>query len=117
MMRISLTLTAALILAAPVETWECKDRYDFSDSWKNILVVATIDSGRTTGSVTVAGDTQSAQYRVAGFQRRWDFGPMKKNGGFTYSFIIDPNGEGSYYDFSQADTAKPSLFMTCRQRH
>jgi hypothetical protein len=62
----------ALFAAAPVETWECKDYME--SGWKNIIVVATIDEDRATGSIEVAGTTQPTIYHVKGFNRRWDFG-------------------------------------------
>ena len=109
-----LHLLFALFAAAPVETWECRDYME--SGWNNIIVVATIDEDRTTGSIEVAGTTQETIYHVEGFNRRWDFG-LKKDGGFSYSFLIKPDGTGLYYDFTRADTAvKASMVMECRQR-
>ena len=109
-----LHLLFALFAAAPVETWECRDYME--SGWNNIIVVATIDEDRTTGSIEVAGTTQETIYHVEGFNRRWDFG-REKGGGYSYSFLIKPDGTGLYYDFTRADTAvKASMVMECRQR-
>jgi hypothetical protein len=97
--------------AAVLEEWECKDFI----SPANVLVTARINDGRTTGAISVAGVTHQTDFLVAGFDRRWDFG-KRRDGYYTYSFIISPDGTGKYYDFSGSETAKPSMLMTCQQR-
>jgi len=109
-----LPLLLSLFAAAPVETWECKDYAE--SGWNKIIVVATIDEDRTTGSIEVAGTAQATIYHVEGFNRRWDFG-RKNGGGYSYSFLIKPDGTGLYYDFTQSDHAvRASMVMECRQR-
>jgi hypothetical protein len=109
-----LPLLLSLFAAAPVETRECEDYGE--PGWSKIMGVATIDADRTTGSIEVAGTTQATIYHVEGFNRRWDFGP-KKGGGYSYSFVIKPDGTGLYYDFTQEDNAvRASMVMDCRQR-
>jgi hypothetical protein len=105
---------SAMAQANPVEKWECKDRFEY-DGWKSILVTATVNSDREHGTIAVSGATHDARFRVAGFNRRWDFGP-KRDGSFLYAFVIEPNGEAAYYDFSMESRTRPSILMKCRQR-
>jgi len=98
--------------AKPVEKWECKDF--LADGWKTVLVTATVDSGRASGTITVAGVTWYTDFEVQGFNRRWDFGP--KTDPALYAFVINPDGTGAYYSFETAKETKPSMFMECRQR-
>ena len=97
-----------------VEEWECVDR-EYTPDWSKILVRARVLKGRTLGIIDVAGITHGARYQVAGFDRRWDFKPDDEES-FDYAFIIEPNGDGSYYDFSKESRSAPSIFMTCRQK-
>ena len=48
-----------------------------------------------------------AYFARDGLNLRWDWGEHK-NGGYKYSFIIEPDGTGLYYDFgaSSDGTAK-----------
>lgn len=82
-----------------IENWRCYGLLDIIFE-KTVLVKATriqkngLDIG--FGEVSVAGITYRAQFRVAGFIRRWNFGDS-----LNYAFMIDPEGNGGYYDFSQ----------------
>lgn len=103
----------AIASAGPVETWECVDGSDYE--WKNILAVATVDSGRTSGTITVAGVTHRTAFHVEGFMRRWDFGE-RQGGGYRYSFQMQPDGTALYYDFRDAEQlSRASVVMECRQ--
>jgi len=106
------TTATAMAQARPVEVWECRDLS--ATNWRSILVRATVDSGRETGSIFVAGVSYYATFHVAGFNRRWDFGP--KTDPALYAFVINPDGTGAYYSFETAKETKPSMFMECRQR-
>lgn len=105
----------------PNERWECKDFGDYGDSWKDILVRATVDGG-VLGTLSVAGVTYDAYYHVEGFDRRWDFpvaDPDKDKESFRYAFVVEPNGEARYYDFGVGAERKKSVkstnLMKCRQ--
>ncbi len=96
-----------------LETWECTEQYR-----SEVLVIAHINEGRDTGSIEVAGTVKNAQFKIDGFDRRWDFDPTE-DGAFNYAFLIMPNGDGSYYDFSSVDsgqTVTASQFYICRLR-
>jgi hypothetical protein len=108
---------ACLVLSAvahgkPIETWQCQQHS--YDDWSNILVVATVEEGRRSGEITVAGVTHTAIFQVEGFDRRWDFGTTDNP--VRFAFIVQPNGDATYFDFRDGGTAKPSNFMFCRQR-
>ncbi len=100
----------AMVHASPVETWECKDRFD--GSWESILVTATVEADRKKGNISVAGVTHAAVFEVAGFDRRWDFG-LLPNRRYRYAFIIEPNGDAAYFDFGLGEQARN--LMKCRQ--
>ncbi len=108
-----LLIASAMTHASPVEVWECRDLH--ADSWDSILVTATVETGRKKGNISVAGVTQAAMFQVAGFNRRWDFGRLPDRS-YRYAFVIEPNGDAAYFDFGNAAKAKPSNFMTCRQK-
>jgi hypothetical protein len=107
------TNASAIAQAKPVEVWECRD---FSAAnWKSILVRATVDSGREAGTIAVAGVSYSTTFHVAGFDRRWDFGP--KTNPALYAFVIKPDGTGLYYDFETGEQqTRAAMVMNCRQR-
>ena len=113
LVAVVLLIASAMGQAKPVEKWECKDF--LADGWKTVLVTATVDSGRASGTITVAGVTWYTDFEVQGFNRRWDFGPQDHP--TRYSFVIEPDGTGLYYDFaSETHLTKASIVMKCRQR-
>ena len=59
-----------------------------------------VDSINATapGQISVAGVTHFAFFYIEGLNRRWDFGKE-----MNYSFIIEPDGWGVYYDFRLAE--------------
>ena len=109
-----LLIASAISHASPGEAWECVDRIDSRQ--ESILVTATGEAGRKEGNISVAGVTHAAVFEVAGFNRRWDFGPLP-NSSFRYAFVIEPNGDATYFDFGNEGKARanPSNFMKCRQ--
>jgi hypothetical protein len=114
LIAILLLTFSAMAQAEPIETWECKQYGSGGDS---ILVTATVEEGRKEGRISVAGVTHVAEFAVTGFDRRWNFGPKKRETFAShYAFIIMPNGEANYYDFTLEDTAKPSNRMWCSQK-
>lgn len=97
-----------------IEEWECADGGIIPD-WNKILVIARVFEDRQSGNIDVANITHEAQYQVAGFERRWDF-VLDDDWSYDYAFVIQPDGDALYYDFSSESSAKPSMFMTCRQK-
>jgi hypothetical protein len=113
----------ALVLAGgaaaqSAETWECQafTGWEWADG-RPILVVAKHDE-KNVGTVSVAGTVQTAVYSVQGFDRRWDFGPRIGTKRVAYSFVMQPNGHASYFDFSMADDkgrASPRQQFVCKE--
>ena len=110
----------ALLLLAEVtnatETFECQSG-DYWDIDGKILVTARVfvESGGAT--IEVAGVVYLADYRVTGFNRRWDFVAVTKER-YDYAFIIKPAGRATYYDFSKSATVKnefPTQSFFCKQ--
>ena len=110
---ILLFVTAPAMAQSSVERWECRDY--LGSSWNDILVRATVDSGRASGTIEVAGVTWYTAFEVEGFNRRWNFGP--KDHSTRYAFVIAPDGISRYYDFaSESHKTKADAVMECRKR-
>jgi len=122
-------LYSGTVTAAPTEVWECKDKLDTS-GWENILVRAKMYAGFNKGIINIFGVKQITDFDIIGINRRWDFGLSKihnkgmvkiksdsdsQNGLNNLAFIIKPDGDAQYYDFSKSVTADPSLYLTCRR--
>ncbi len=118
-----LTLVALTVLAISgaqaqqgllitIEKWRCFGVLD-SRREKVLVTLSRFKVGiqdRERGQVSVAGVTYRADFRVVGLDRRWDFG--------EYAFTIRPDGDGSYYDFSdvwiwERGKTSPSRFFSC----
>lgn len=97
-----------------VESWFCSPGTYYSAT--NVVVRAMVFDGRKFGDIDVAGGSQMAEFEIEGFNRRWNFGPVNKNGIYRYTFIVRPDGNGIYYDFkSTGADASPSQFFGCKQ--
>ena len=97
-----------------LETWRCYESADYSI--RKILVKLTKrkynENGFIVGTVQVAGVDYRSTFAVNGFDRRWTFGDDG-----DYSFIIKPNGDGLYYDFSSVEageTTKANQIFICK---
>ena len=90
------------------EVWKCNDssQYDYDED--KVIVTAKVNKSLVTGEISVSGITHETRYGVEGFERRWSFGDR-----FQYSFFINPNGDGFYYEFKDAKVTKPTMFMKC----
>ena len=106
-------LALALPVQAATEKWICQGS-PYAD-WKDILVIATSNGDNYSGTLRVAAITYNTQYQVQGFDRRWDFGSVKENSSYSYSFVISPDGDARYYDFTSGASVKPSQLMWCKQ--
>ena len=98
------------------ETFECQSGRSWDNEGKT-LVTASIFGETGGATIEVAGIVHLAVYRVTGFNRRWDFGEAS-NQRYEYAFIIKPDGDATYYDFSNSDVARdkfPTQFFFCKQ--
>ena len=97
------------------EIWQCFATRDYEKT--TVLFSLTREKGGSEGSgeVAVAGITHAAQFRVAGLNRRWDFGYDETKGSYLYAFVIEPDGTGLYLDFSASSdgAAKPRDLFKC----
>lgn len=95
------------------EVWLCYDKSDLIDQdvygkKAKVLVTATVGSKQPSGKIYVAGVSYDTSYSVNGFIRRWDWD--------EYSFLIEPDGDGAYYDFTKKKKGvSPSLVLKCKQ--
>ncbi len=96
-----------------IETWECQE--SSYGNWADILVQAQVIKDRTEGEIHVAGIIHSTEFQINGFNRRWDFG-LSDEGAYKFAFVIKPNGNASYYDFSLKSQSGPSMILHCRQK-
>jgi hypothetical protein len=105
-------LTNSAMPQEAAETWSCSERYSRESA---VLVVAIINEGRSSGSIRVAGTTYTTAFRTQGFDRRWDWEESSE----SYAFVVAPNGDGAYFDFSFADNtgnAQPRQLYSCTDR-
>ena len=89
------------------ELWRCKDN-EYSED-----VIITASRNGLVGKIDIAGIVQWARFSVEGFDRRWDFEPDGLR--FKFSFIIEPDGTGRYYDFTQHERSRASQLYHCNK--
>ena len=97
------------------EMWRCFAPTDYNKTMPLFtLARMRIDGKDVGGEVSVAGVTHLAQFQVAGLNRRWDWDYHGERG-FRYALIIQPDGTGKYYDFSNSSdgSARASQFFEC----
>ena len=122
---VCVTLMGACILiqtqesnGTTTEKWRCFDKLDYGKKTALVKLTRVTEDGEKSGfgEVSVAGVTHKAFFRVQGLNRRWNFGELTKAGLYSYSFVIWPDGEGTYYDFSVVGSSvetQPKLFFRC----
>jgi hypothetical protein len=100
------------------ERFECRGLADEEDAPVQVVaeVMEYTDEVSTEffGVITAAGIGNVGAYKVAGFERRWDFGG--DDYGYDYTFIIDIDSEGRYYDFTdveEGETAPATKAFKC----
>ena len=78
-------------------TWKCVEYYD---GWRTLVEVGIFSNPdlSTTGFVLYDGKNTGVptSYQRQGLNRRWDWG----SNGSRFSFIVEPDNTGRYYDFS-----------------
>lgn len=95
--------------AALGETFECRNPAE--DKNAPILVVATVNDDRETGTIKVAGVKYETNYWVNGFDRVWAWGYEDEEPQFW--LMIEPDGTGLYY---VAIPIFPDQRFKCRER-
>ncbi|VUX56210.1 exported protein of unknown function [uncultured Woeseiaceae bacterium] len=113
-MRYALLSLILLAGVADAETFRCQEGAYWQSSG-TVVVVATINEDRITGTIKLAGATYQAKYHVQGFDRRWDFG-LNAEYEYDLALVISPSGIALYYDFSRAElgeTVQHSQTFVC----
>ena len=80
------------------ERWRCFATSDYNKTTALFTLTRVRIGSEEIGKVSVAGTIHPAFFRIAGLNRRWDFGYGWD--GYPYAFVIKPDGTGLYYDFS-----------------
>jgi hypothetical protein len=98
--RLTVLLIASLcstgaVAQARSETWSCTTFFG-----SEALVVAAHEGGNT-GTIAVAGTQHKTRYGVEGFDRRWSFGPVVRDTTPRFLFLVEPDGDGYYFDFAE----------------
>lgn len=106
--------------AVEVEVWAVFDRYNDDFYSKILFQLEIIDASKNLGCVLYDDGTEGnvAYYSRDGMNRRWDWGSVINDDGTEgsrYSFVIEPDGTGLYYDFSLASRAKPKALYNTRK--
>ena len=105
------------------ETWECYDRVarDRSDPLVVLDGSLRMDSDNPNvgpGTVQLLGLVEhDARFGIVGLNRRWDFS-VDEEGTYDFAIVIEPNGDGSYYDFSVVPTGErtgPIQLYSCER--
>ena len=113
---------ALLAVTTASERWECFDRLARDRATPLVVLdgLLRMDSAISNvgpGTVRLLGVVEhDAQFRIDGLDRRWNFG----DGDTAYDFaiVIEPNGDGSYYDFSRVPTGEstgPKQLYYCQR--
>ena len=100
------------------EKWRCFDKSDFAKKTALVKLTRITEDGKKSGfgEVSVAGVTYKALFEVQGLNRRWNFGEETRAGSYTYAFVIKPNGDGAYLDFSDVELGgktRPKQLFNC----
>lgn len=92
-----------------VERWYAVDLYNYESLIDEVRFQVGFFKNDNIGFILYGDGTigEIAYFSRDGLDLRWDWG--RKGKGFKYSFVIEPDGTGLYYDFSTSKdgTAKP----------
>ena len=111
--------------------FECQAGTSWSSESK-IAVVAEIDNRKRVpvAPIRIADTKHFGRYSAEGLKHRWDFGTRYRRyeteyeGGYAlefkpdgtlYAFVIEADGTGWYFDFSDGDTETASQQFVCRE--
>ena len=112
---------AALILillagaANAGEKFKCQAGTPWISGYK-IVLRATINDDKETGTIQVSGVLYQTTYSVEGINRRWDW-DMQEDSSYDYAFVLKPGGTGFFFDFSSAEggeTNTSSQSFSCK---
>ena len=102
---------------SPTEWWACRAPVFFGDPGEDLVKIdgdLRTNVGRVALLNSPAGP-QPAHFSMDGLHRRWDWCP-ETGGAYMCAFVIDVEGDGRYYKFSQDEPkSNPSGAFECRQ--
>lgn len=95
--------------SAQYEAWNCQSGSGRSEN-SDVLLSVTVNDDRDTGEIFVVGTVYDAQFGIRGFDRWWSF---TDDSGGSYTFRIEPNGEGYYNVLSDDGAATVEQSYLC----
>lgn len=116
-----LTASVALITphtgAAPATTqWKCTPSQTAAQSLPTLWLNQALPVAPHQGTLKTAADTVTTYFRHSARGRVWYWRTAL---GRSYAFLIDPDGQGHYYDFSRAhffsQPARNQPHYSCRK--
>lgn len=93
--------------------WYAVDKYNYDDFVDKIRFQVGYFKEKNLGFILYEDGTtgEEAYFSRDGLDLRWDWGSLKRDGSikYRYTFVIEPDGTGLYYDFSTSTdgNAKP----------
>ena len=97
--------------SAQSEAWDCQSGSDRSAD-NAVLLSLTVNDDGGTGEIFVVGNVYDTQFGIRGFDRWWSF---SDGSGGSYTFRIEPNGEGYYNALLDGGAATSEQSYLCRQ--
>ena len=97
--------------SAQSEAWDCQSGSDQSAD-NAVLLSLTVNDDGGTGEIFVVGTVYDTQFGIRGFDRWWSF---SDGSGGSYTFRIEPNGEGYYNALLDGGAATSEQSYLCRQ--
>ena len=96
-----------------VELWYAVDKYNYDSLVDEVRFQVGYFKENSIGFVLYGNGTvgEEACFSRQGLDLRWDWGSYYRDGDsrYRYTFVIEPDGTGLYYDFSTSTdgTSKP----------
>ncbi len=101
------------------ETWKCHESYSTESNPKTLVEVGFINEIENLGFILYEGTDSGtvSVYQRRGINHRWDWkdNSEKRN---SYAFVIEPDGTGLFYDFSNVDVGESTNardVFTCKK--
>lgn len=94
-----------------VERWYAVDKYNYDSLIDEVRFQVGYFKNNNIGFILYGNGTngEKAYFSRDGLNLRWDWGSDGYGTSYKYSFVIEPDGTGLYYDFSTSKDgmAKP----------
>jgi hypothetical protein len=103
------------------ETWKCHEFYSYASNPKTLVEIGIIKELANLGFILYDGTDSGTLtvYSRRGINHRWDWeGDWEGEGGYNYSFVLQPDGTGLFYDFSNVDEGESTNardVFTCKK--